>query len=810
MKRCIVAFLLSVLAVAAAVGLVPPAASLAGYSSLSEIFLSRVIPLPKEATIADVLTLPLSQIGITVVGGTDPQLATIREVMAPLEEAEGRPFSIRFVLSREAGKLCPKEILERLESLPNADQAYAIFPTYGSTGSFSGLVVVAPNELGLLYGARTLSQMMGFRGRKRAAVRDEVNIPEVTLVDWPDMSERGIWGSVEKEDLPWLAECKLNALDHKARVSYDDVKGRGVATVDPEMLAVAARVGIKIVPIITHLELAYERSGLAEKRPDLAATPGPDAPSTGRQRATFCFSKPGTAQVLADWLEDLAQVPGATDTIVWLSEEESPCFCDQCSGKESYLLEVAALVEAFKRAKAADPDTSLRILLTQGSYHANDKILAAAHEDVKIVYYDGGRTYDSSHRPMIYPLLEAYAGAGGWLGVYPQVTNSWRTVTCWTAPQFIRYRMNEFVNKRLKNVTMYAVPKPKWHEFNVTAAAEWLWNSKGRTDEEFSFAWAQSKGMEKPRLFAQWATAVGPIGWDLAGSGLGLKLIYYLDIGAPRQGFQSIRYGEMFLEEIHSREHLDRLVRQADDALALAVELENEAAVSETRIHKAFLILAGALQVLSGAPESPDGLTPGQLERYRVAFEELDYAARTLEVEHFRWADLMEPGERPGRLMDTVAIGYRCAALAADAIQQLGLDDPMPEYHPREVGSWTPDDFVEGNEYVLSLDMSKAWLGPGPYVLYFEHDPRQGSQGVRIGDVILSSLDREGIETELKRIPSNLSLHSMHRWDEQRFDFPEIASTSLPRVYVNIRVSEDKPASHGKVSIRRGLKLKGS
>ena len=170
----------------------------------------------------------------------------------------------------------------------------------------------------------------------------------------------------------------------------------------------------------------------------------------------------------------------------------------------------------------------------------------------------------------------------------------------------------------------------------------------------------------------------------------------------------------------------------------------------------------------------------------------------------------MEPGQRPGRLMDTVAIGYRCAALAADAIQQLGLDDPMPEYHPTEVGAWSPDDFVDGTECVLALDLSKAWLGPGPYVLYFEYDHRQGSQGVRISDVILSSLDREGIESELQRIPSNLSLHLTHRWDEIRFDFPEIAPTSTPRIRVNVRVNEDKPASYGKVRIRKGLKLKGS
>jgi hypothetical protein len=785
-----------------------PSARAEAEVALTEKVLARVIPLPKEAHIARAHTATLSEAGIAVPTGASPLLGTIREVMAPIGEGTARRFTIRFALCENGDGIASKKLLDRLETLPNADQAYAIVPTYDDKKSFTGLGVVARTELGLLYGARTLRQMMNLRAAKGADAA--IAIPELTLVDWPDMPERGMWGSIGKDDLAWLAERKLNIVDHTAQVSYDAEKGRGAATVDPEMLAEAARVGITIVPIIYHLELIYERSGVADKRPDLTATEGrPTTPSPRAGRRIFCFSKPGTVQILGDWFEDLVQISGVTDIIVWLSEDEWRCSCDECRDKEPYLLEVAALVKAFERAKAVNPESSLRILLTQGSYHVNDKIVAAVPEDVKLVYYDGGRTYDSSHKPMIYPLLESYARSGRWLGVYPQVTNAWRTITPWTAPQFIRYRMNEFVTKGLHNVIMYAVPKPQWHQYNITAGAEWMWNSRGRDETHFSHAWATSRGVADPDLFAKWATLVGPIGWDLAGSRLAMRLIYYFDVGAPREGFQPVRYGEMFLEEIYSEEHLNALIRQADDALALALELEDELAVSETRIHRAFLILGRALQVLSEAPESPEGLSSGQLERYRVAFDDIDAAARTLEVEHFRWAELVEPGERPSRLMDTVAVGYRSAARAAEVMDQLGIRDPMPAYHPREIGSWSPDDFADGPDCVLSLDMHEAWAGAGPYVLYFMYDHRGGTYGVRIRDIVLAGVQPDGTETELKKVSFNRDVHLWHQWEEVRFDFPQIAPHSTPRFRVILQIQRDASEaarkSYGTVRLRKGL-----
>ena len=44
-------------------------------------------------------------------------------------------------------------------------------------------------------------------------------------------------------------------------------------------------------------------------------------------------------------------------------------------------------------AREHNPKVKLRILLTQGSYDSNDKVLPEVPPEVEVSYYDGGRTY---------------------------------------------------------------------------------------------------------------------------------------------------------------------------------------------------------------------------------------------------------------------------------------------------------------------------------------------------------------------------------------------------------------------------------
>lgn len=756
----------------------------------------RVIPLPKTCEVAAVHAAAADAVALVLPEGADPKYDRIRALLTPFARAAVSSAALRIEFAIEGGGGV-------LNSVPNADQAYVIVPRW-EAGAFGGLLVCANTNLGLLYGARTLSQML--EGEAAA-------LPELTLTDWPDMAERGQWGGSSTSDLAWLAARKFNVVEAHATLGCGD-DGRGTASLPESLCAEAVREGINLVPIILHLEQILTNEALRRRLPELASTPDPSKPVPSDYVPGICFSNAGAIAILGDWMESLARLPEVTDIMLWLSESASPCFCPACNGKEPFALEVAAAVKAFERAKAVKPSMALRLLLTQGSYPVNESVLKAAPPDVKISYYHGGLTYDSSDKPMIYPLLEEFARSGRWLGVYPQVTNAWRTVTPFTGPQFVRARMTEFVEKKISNVITYAVPSNDLHDFNVTAAAEWLWNNKGRDETGFARAWARAQGIADPERFAQWAVAVGPVAWKLAGSRTAITLLG--DTGAAyMKGDRSFGFGEWILSGIGSQEEMTRLERQAADALDLALALGYGPAIAESRIHQAYLKLADGLRVLSQAPAAVSDTA-----RYRSAFEDVDMAARDLDVEHAAWARAVAPGPFHSRLVDTMASGFRAAGAAAAVLERLGIADPVPEFRSKKIGGWRDADFAAECSATVTLEPADAWCGPGPYVLTFEY--RGGLHGVQIAQLDCIAIAPDGTETVLDQKASGAArgkpagdtnssgmVNVYEPWREVRFQFPKLPEHAAPRVRVRIALLEQAPPeqrlSNGDILLRRGL-----
>jgi hypothetical protein len=92
-----------------------------------------------------------------------------------------------------------------------------------------------------------------------------------------------------------------------------------------------------------------------------------------------------------------------------------------------------------------------------------------------------------------------------------------RTYVPFTSPQFVHFRIKEFVDKKLSSVSLFVPPSPWHYEFNMMAAAEWSWNINGRTPEEFARAYAVAKGINEGD-FVQWVIKIGQANWDLAAS----------------------------------------------------------------------------------------------------------------------------------------------------------------------------------------------------------------------------------------------------------------------------------------------------
>ena len=481
-------------------------------------WLRTLLPLPKQIAIKQVAELPVNNVKLTVAKGSGDVVKTAAsELQALVTEQGGQAtdgagqFEILLGVCDSSGRLEGLTVpgAAQLADLPNAEQAYVIRPLDNTR-----LVLTALDQRGVYYAAQTLRQLL-----ESSLHQGRVKIPLATITDWPDLAERGLWGGSANRDIVWMAQHKMNLVESHVTLGISE-DGHGRATADAELIDLAHRHALKFVPVITHLN-GLGRTGIYNTYPELRGQGDKAVHPTHTNLVAPCCSHPKLTQILADWMIDLGNQKGVTDVCAWLSELSNQyCDCEQCrkAGVGQYALETRCLVTAYRLAQKKHPDLGLRILLTQGSYTSNDKVLAEVPSDVDVTYYDGGRTYDSSRDPMIYPLLEDYAARGNWLGCYPQLTASWRICCPWSGPQFIRTRMNEFVDKKLQCLCGYATPDNRLYEFNVLAAAEWSWNARGRDERQFATAWATRKGINDPNAAAEWAVTLGPVGWDVYGS----------------------------------------------------------------------------------------------------------------------------------------------------------------------------------------------------------------------------------------------------------------------------------------------------
>ncbi|MBM3476825.1 MAG: hypothetical protein FJX75_26430 [Armatimonadetes bacterium] len=680
-------------------------------------WLRHLLPLPKDIAIEQKVTVPLDVIRLEA----DPAegelvQAAVGELTELLGESIGaasRPDNLLTIRLERAqpmeARVLPVPGLDQLAKLPNAEQAYLITPLAGS-----GIAVAALDAQGLYYGCKTLQQLL------RPGIADgKVTVPLAEVRDWPDLAERGEWGGSANKDIEWMAERKMNLVESHVEMSIDEA-GHGVAKLDETLLERGRKHALKVVPIITHLD-QLAGSGIYERYPELKGVGESAKGKWSADQIAPCFSQPKMPEILADWFASLASQEGVSDVCVWLSEAPLQCGCEQCQKEGQFVLEAKAAVRAWELAKAKTPNVRLRILLTQGSYATNDKVLAAVPPEVGISYYDGGRTYDSSRDPMIYPLLEDYAKQGRWLGCYPQLDASWRIVCPWSGPQFIKYRMTEFVQDGLKCLCGYATPNNRLYDFNVQAAAEWSWNSTGRDEHEFAAAWATREGLKDPEKAADWAVMLGPVGWDVYGSGVpypqffGRAAQMIAKRTAPKLGEGMFRY-------FPTEEHLDEDVAICAKALGLAQELQAPTLITESQTIGGYVGMLKGIYGLATAVAGKETLTPDERKQVQGLMGDLDKASRDTVAGLQAWDAATGPGLGGGRFTDTLQVTDRTTLDIAAALASLGIVDPSGPYRTRKVGSWESADFEPDAERITKrFDVTEAILQPGPYRVRFDY-----------------------------------------------------------------------------------------
>lgn len=767
-------------------------------------WLDRLMPLPKEIAVRGSLTLPARRIVVACEAEESPPVRTAVGLLSSFARGETRDaaLTMHLALLKDAPVRVPGRTAWRLRALPNREQAYCIYyAPHQRLGREMWLIANTPQ--GLLYAARTLTQLV----RPPAGLEPEtrLDVPLAQILDWPDLSERGQWGGNVADDLAWTSQWKLNVVEVSAGPAVD-AGGKPVVNMSPELLEQGARLGVKVVPYIAHLEQLSRYAGLME-REEYTSTPDPSKPLPSDYTPGMCMSSPATQELVRAWLAAIAALPEVTDICVWLSEDAAPCFCEHCLGKEPFGLEVACIVSALRKVQQERPRARLRLLTTQGSYPVNDKIIAATPRDVGITYYDGGRTYDSSRKPMIYPLLEEYAQSGGWLGVYPQITHAWRTVFPWSGPQFLRYRAQEFADKRLDCMIGYAVPSNRFHEFNVAAMAEWTWNSRGRSPEEFARAYATGTGICDPDLFSRWAVPAGEAGWALAESRLLLTLIFDPAFGLTG----SVPFDHRFqAASIAQVEELAEAIAAARQARELARQAGITDMIDESECALAGLEAFRVMRLLSGLLRAPS-LDDEQRTELAESLDTLDQCARTMRTRLVDWGERVMArsggGQAPDRLIDTACALLRTCDAARAAAAKLGVPDPRPESRLRRLQEWSAAEFADGPELTLSFDLAEL-VPPegGSYQLGF--DFRDSAWGTDITRIAVVSQSEAGVST-LAQTPDILKRLSIwERWCELRIEVPERPRDARLLLEIGLRglpadAPEGRRTCSGAVGIRR-------
>jgi len=638
----------------------------------AEMWLRWVIPLPKQVRFEGNLAMPVADIALQLRrDATDIERQAADELDGLLAKKTGvkhfnGDFPIRIGICNAEGKIDGKPIpnAEKLSGLKNADQAYVITPLRPS-----GIAVAALTERGVYFGVKTLQQLL----ESRLAI-GKLTMPIVTVLDWPDLAERGEWefhrdlvGEIE-----FFADRKLNLIEaHCARLSLDD-QGRGVATIDTELLEAARLRAIKWLPIITHLD-QLPRAAIYKRYPEAKAEGEHARLTPGGGAEALCFSQPKTAELLAEWFTSLSSVKGVDEICVWLSEAHLWCSCPKCRARGQFVLEAEACIRAWQSARKKDPNVGLRILLTQGSYSTNEKVLAAASDPaVRVIYYDGGRTYNSSRDPLIYPLLEDFVGKGRWLGVYPQIGASWWLVCPWSGPQFVKFRMKEFVDKGLKCVCVRASSDDRFSDFNITAMAEWSWNAGGRNEREFALAWATRRGLVDPEKAADWAVMLGPVSWDVYGSGIPARHFR----GFPQKMIESRaepKLGSGMFRYFPTVKHIDHDLTICRDALKLAEDLGDAAIIGETQVIRGYVRMVKSTHTLASVVAGKQQLGDAERESLQGTFDELAHAAADVVDGLETWRKAILPDERPGRFLNAVNTANQTVSGIAAALAPFGI-----------------------------------------------------------------------------------------------------------------------------------------
>jgi hypothetical protein len=629
----------------------------------------HLIPLPQELAIKRKVVLRPSALGLQLDAGSgDIGRQATAELRALLRhsaraEPQGESFQILIGLidGEQVGRHLSTEEKQRLQSLPNRDQAYLIKPA----GS-NRLVLAATHPRGLSYAVRTLYQLL-----EPKLSEQEVSIPLAEVVDWPDLEERGVWNFPKPQEwVPWMVSLKLN-FGKMAETKINPIeRGKpGSVALNMELYESARRQAFEYQPFLMHLNFLHIY-GLFQAYPELAGRG--DSALTGRyfahkrgnQHRAPNAADPLFPRLLAEWLGDFAR-QGITEVSCWLSERPGGDEGPETTAIGQEVMETRALLAAFNEVKKEYPDFTIRMFLSTvpaGRYYRAIAEMPAAMKIERACATKIERVVRLPRDLFRNPMLDAYAAEGRWIASYdvPLTANARVDTPEFMVPESSAHRVRDYVRQLIDRKFRGAYGMMAWADntkatcgFNVHALAEYGWNIDGRSEKEFAIAWATREGYNQPEKVGAWAELMGPIEFDVYDSDFPIAYSWGKFIKMVKQRDRPY-LGEGVFRYYSSAEDFDRKIATADRALGIAETFSNNYLANETRVVQSYVKLSKSLYQVAEQVATEDFRDQASQDKLRLALGRLAEAGEGNTAAIKRWRTALGPEPWHRRVHDAI------------------------------------------------------------------------------------------------------------------------------------------------------------
>ncbi len=388
-------------------------------------------------------------------------------------------------------------------------QSYRIAPLPGQ----KGIVLQGLDPEGVYWGMKTLKQALIMKDGLLC-------LPRLFIADGGDMEERGLWsqpfGTTCRYDDPdealnhykgwidWMSDHKLNLFEimtvgegggvcyrSKAHPEFNHKDAEEREFLLRELINYGDSHGLRMLPIFSHPE---HFSFVSDKFPEL--TPENTVTHHGKKlKIAVDFFQGKTRRILQDIAEELMAGFSPRGLCFWLSENRLHSLKrSEQEGRSEFLREAETYWEIAQSLRENKPDLECKILLSQGSFPENLKLMRELPPEVKWIFYSGERfgTYNVRPKNPIHRDIASGAARGRWISLCNALRGvPGRPTHLATLHRNIGYALDAGL-KGLDGMS-YSFPGDIQA---LTVAAEHSWNYNGRRLEATLRRMAVEAGVE--------------------------------------------------------------------------------------------------------------------------------------------------------------------------------------------------------------------------------------------------------------------------------------------------------------------------